>query len=303
MRTLRILAAPSLVLVVLLGAPGPTSAAESYDSCTGFIDSVPATITTQGTFCLRHNQSISASGIHAIEIQNSNVTIDCNGFKLGNGPAGIDTTSVGIFAEGGFLNIAVRRCTIQGFHDGINIDAMIAGSGHLIEDNLVSQNRVNGIIVMGAGTIVQRNTVVNTGGNSTSVTSFGIQTSGDVINNVVDGFSAASGVAQFQSFGIQTAGNGSLVQGNRIRNLVQKGMFTATGIFISGGVTLAAIRDNYLIQATSTSGTAINCDGQARVRDNVMAIRRAWWPAPMTAAMSGLNGHEDKASNEAAILS
>ena len=104
MRTLRNLAVLSLMIIALFGASASASAAESYDSCAGFIDTVPATITTQGTWCLRHNLSTSATGIHAIEIQNSNVTIDCNGFKIGNGPAGTNTNSVGIFSEG-FANI------------------------------------------------------------------------------------------------------------------------------------------------------------------------------------------------------
>src|SRR5262249_32808085 len=82
MRTLRNLAVVSLIIISPFGASAPASAAESYDSCIGFIDAVPATITTQGTWCLRHNLSTSATGIHAIEIQNSNVTIDCNGLMV-----------------------------------------------------------------------------------------------------------------------------------------------------------------------------------------------------------------------------
>src|SRR5690348_2627551 len=35
--------------------PLPARAAQSYDNCTGFIDSVPATVSTQGTWCLRHD--------------------------------------------------------------------------------------------------------------------------------------------------------------------------------------------------------------------------------------------------------
>jgi len=268
MRTLRNLAVLSLMIIALFGASAPASAAESYDSCAGFIDTVPATITTQGTWCLRHNLSTSATGIHAIEIQNSNVTIDCNGFKIGNGPAGTNTNSVGIFSEG-FANITVRHCTILAFHDGISIDAMVAGDGHLIEDNVLSQNKVNGIVVMGNGVIVRRNRVVDTGGNTGAIASFGIQTSGDVLDNVVDGISAGFGVGEFESFGIQTQGNGSLVQGNRVRNLTQRGVLPATGISISSGAA-NEIRDNYVVQGTLTGGTAISCNSAGRARDNVM---------------------------------
>lgn len=75
-----------VMLAGLAGAASPALAAESYDGCVGFIDAVPAVITTQGTWCLRKDIATSMSGINAIEIQVSNVTIDCNGFKLGGSP-------------------------------------------------------------------------------------------------------------------------------------------------------------------------------------------------------------------------
>src|ERR1051325_11632199 len=114
MRSLRDLAVLSLMLVALVGAATPALAAESYDSCSGFIDTIPATITTQGTWCLQHNLT-SPPGTHAVDIQADNVTIDCNGFKIGNVPAGIDTGSIGIFADSR-ADINVRHCTILGFH-------------------------------------------------------------------------------------------------------------------------------------------------------------------------------------------
>lgn len=268
MRTLRNLATVSFTLIALVGAAGTASAADSFDSCTNFIDTVPAVITTHGVFCVRHNLVTNSTNVRAIEIDTDNVTIDCNGFKINGTGAGGDTNSTGIFGDA-VTNITVRHCTIQGFHDGINIDAMVSESGHLIEDNLLSLNRVNGMIVMGTGTIVRRNTVTNTGGNSASSMSFGIRTSGDVIDNVVDGISAASGVSNFASIGIQTSGNGSLVQHNRVRNLVQQGISPAIGISIASG-TANEIRDNYVVQGTSTSGIAISCNSEGRTRDNVM---------------------------------
>ncbi|HEY0661599.1 MAG TPA: hypothetical protein VGD21_09825, partial [Lysobacter sp.] len=72
------------VLAILLAgpvAPAPAQAAQSYDNCTGFIDSLPATITTQGTWCLRKDLSTAMSSGNAITIATNNVTIDCNDFK------------------------------------------------------------------------------------------------------------------------------------------------------------------------------------------------------------------------------
>ncbi len=66
----------------------PAHAAESYDNCTGFIDSVPATITTQGTWCLRKNLATNITTGNAITIATNNVTIDCNDFKIGGLAAG-----------------------------------------------------------------------------------------------------------------------------------------------------------------------------------------------------------------------
>ena len=42
----------AFLLVLLLFAAGThrVAAAEGYDNCTGFIDSLPATVTTQGTW-------------------------------------------------------------------------------------------------------------------------------------------------------------------------------------------------------------------------------------------------------------
>src|SRR2546423_111575 len=59
-------------LAAFAGASGPAAAAESYDSCFGFIDALPATITTQGTWCLRQNLDTSATTGNMIEIQTNN---------------------------------------------------------------------------------------------------------------------------------------------------------------------------------------------------------------------------------------
>ena len=48
------LALPTLLLAALAA---PAHAAESYDSCTGTISTLPATLTTQGTWCLQGDLS------------------------------------------------------------------------------------------------------------------------------------------------------------------------------------------------------------------------------------------------------
>ena len=274
MRAVRKLTLAISSSIAFLAMAGSASAAESYDSCTDFIDAVPAVITTEGTWCLRHDIGTAASNIHAIDIQNHNVTIDCNDFKLGNVAAGADTQSIGIYADA-VSNITVRRCTIQGFQTGISIGHFAAQSGHLIENNRLLLNRVWGIVLDGDSIIIRRNTVTNTGGSTTGTYGVAISATADVTDNVVDGIFAASGVvAEFNSTGIWERGEGTLVQGNRVRNLTRKGSGAVYGITLNN-TTGVAVRNNYLVQHNSTVGRGIFCEASgtgsdARVRDNII---------------------------------
>ena len=99
-------------LLVLLGIAcfaAPVQAAESYDNCTGFIDSLPATISTQGTWCLRKHLYTSVTSGAAISVLTDNVTVDCNHFRLSGLGAGIGTNAVGISAGASRLNATPNR--------------------------------------------------------------------------------------------------------------------------------------------------------------------------------------------------
>ena len=252
------------------GASGPAAAAESYDSCFGFIDALPATITTQGTWCLRQNLDTSATTGNMIEIQTNNVTIDCNGFRMRGSGGGASTTATGIFAAGR-LNITIRHCTIRGFSVGIQVTG---GSGVIVEDNLLDQSRFVGINTGGAGSIVRRNIVTNSGGAPANGAAYGIYADGDVIDNVVDGAAGADSLVNFWAYGIYSPADtdfnfGIVIQGNRIRNLAPKG--TGTGIGITSGGRGVSVRDNAIGQASLTTGFGIACnDNTSHVRDNVI---------------------------------
>src|SRR5690606_14995164 len=73
----------AVLILAGLASVLPARAADDYDACAGFIDSVPATITSQGVWCLRKDLSTAIASGSAITIATNNVTIDCNGFKLG----------------------------------------------------------------------------------------------------------------------------------------------------------------------------------------------------------------------------
>src|SRR5688500_7900792 len=88
----------TFVAGLLALAPGASRAAESYDNCTGFIDSLPAVITKQGTWCMRKDLSTAIDTGNAITVATNNVTIDCNDFKIGGLAAGVDTLAHGIVA-------------------------------------------------------------------------------------------------------------------------------------------------------------------------------------------------------------
>src|SRR5207342_2748301 len=106
-----------LWLLALLLSPGLAKAAESYDNCSGTIVSLPATISTQGTWCLKQDLATAITSGAAITINTNNVTIDCNNFKLGGLAAGLGTSAVGIYASGR-QNTKVRHCNIRGFFNG-----------------------------------------------------------------------------------------------------------------------------------------------------------------------------------------
>jgi parallel beta-helix repeat protein len=265
---------PLFILIATLtafgGVSSPAAAAESYDACVGFIDALPAVITTQGIWCLRQNLDTSAASGNMIDIQTNNVTIDCNGFRIRGSGGGASTTAVGIFANSR-LNLAIRYCTIRGFQVGI---ALVDGSDYIVENNLLDQSRFTGIEISGAGGVVRRNTIVNTAGSPAASLAYAISAKGDIIDNVVDSVFGADSVVDFTAVGIYSPTDaginfGIVIQGNRIRNLTPKGTGEAIGILSSGsGV---AVRDNAIGQASSTTGFGIACyNATSHVRDNVI---------------------------------
>src|SRR5436190_3292229 len=72
--------------------------AETFHTGGTVIASLPAVITTQGVFCLTHDLTTAITSGTAIDIQVNNVTIDCNGCKIGGLAAGTSSTTRGIYA-------------------------------------------------------------------------------------------------------------------------------------------------------------------------------------------------------------
>lgn len=256
-----------LVLCTLaaLSAPQQAKAAESYDNCIGFIDAVPATISSQGVWCLRHDVSTAIISGTAITIDANNVTIDCNGFKIGGLGAGINTSANGI--QGSKLNTVVRHCNIRGFNTG----ALLLGTS-IVEDNQFELNTFRAVYVGGDGSIVRRNTINDTGGKPGSTAIYGIYTSGTVVteDNVVTNLVGATG-ANASLYGILTSGgDGAVVSRNAVRGFVSNGTANVFGIYASNG-THVFITGNRVSVTSTTPGIGIRCNSaNGSIQDNVV---------------------------------
>jgi parallel beta-helix repeat protein len=267
MSFLRALLITVTVSLTALLHPSVSHAAQSYDNCTGFITSLPATITTQGTWCLNADLTTAITSGNAITVAANNVTIDCNDFKLGGLAAGAATQTFGIYANTQD-NLTIRRCNIRGFYRGVYL---VNGSGHLIEDNRFDSNTYTGVYVASDRSIIRRNLVIATAGSSISYASFGIYSNGsvDVLDNTVNGVTA--GGTSSSAYGIQSYNNpdGS-ISGNRVRGVVKTGTGIAYGIFNgnSGRITL---RNNDVVGDGIAGSTGLRCiSAQGRATGNVV---------------------------------
>ena len=262
----------SLLLFALMAWTRPALAAQSYDNCTGYISSLPAVISTQGTWCLKQDLTTAISSGQAITISTNNVTLDCNDFKLGGLAAGSGTTTYGVYAYG-HVNATVRHCNIRGFYNGVNLGGPNSG-GHTIEDNRFDGNTVIGLHVEGDGSVVRRNRVFDTGGSTTASTlATGIDAwySTDVLDNIVSGVSATAG-SNSTVWGIYLfQGDGSRVVGNGIRNLFKDGTGYAYGVFSYSSVRVL-MHDNDILADGSANTRGFYCGSAGGVvKDNTIA--------------------------------
>jgi hypothetical protein len=250
----------SLALLGLLAVGAPAGAAENYDNCAGFVDSLPATISSQGVWCLRKDVATAMTAGAAITIDANNVTVDCNDFKMGGLAAGPSTSARGIYASGR-QNLRIRNCNIRGFHTGLEI----SGAGHVVEDNLFNGNLSVGLSVSGDGSVVRRNVVLDTGGSTLpdhllQATALVAVYNVDVIDNTIDGVMATGdGAGTRSAIGIRTQSNQSgTITGNRVRGILAGGLGTYTGIanLVSGRIALV---DNVLSASAQSNGVGIRC--------------------------------------------
>jgi len=259
---------PVLFALACLASPS-AQAAESYDNCSGFIDSVPATITTQGVWCLRADLSTALASGYAITVAVNNVTIDCNHFKLGGLAAGAASQTWGIVSTR--LNTVIRNCNIRGFYRGVYIGS---GGGNVVEANRFDGNLYGAVFVSGGGSTIRGNLVLDTGGSSVSPDiAHGIEGrfGTDIIDNTI--FNVSTNAAITTVYGIAAQNNGhGVVRDNRIKGVVSHGVDgRAYGIFgfASDGM---VIRGNDVLGSGIPSSVGIACSSnQSTAFGNVIA--------------------------------
>jgi parallel beta-helix repeat protein len=264
-----VLLACQLVLA-LMTVPGIARAAQSYDNCTGFITTLPAVISTQGTWCLKQDLTTAISSGVAITINTNNVTVDCNDFKLGGLAAGVGTSTFGIYANDR-LNATVRNCSIRGFLAGVRLIGT-NGGGHLLEDNRFDGNTQIGIYLEGDGSVIRRNRILDTGGTTLTLEFLGIDTGSGVIDikeNIVSGVIATGGSGGIV-YGIRTNFNGKgTIEGNSIRDLAPDGASSGYGIYNLNSGVLVLRGNNVFGNGTGIGLRCFTTDSSAR--DNEIA--------------------------------
>jgi hypothetical protein len=261
----------ALLCMAALAWAAPAHAAKSFDSCTGYIAAAPAIINLPGTWCLKQDINISATGGNAITVLADDVTIACNDFAINGSTGGIATNAMGVYAEGR-RNLVLRHCKVRGFFQGLWIWGERSG-GHRIEDSTFERNTYLGMFVQGDGSIVRRNRVFNTGGSTLYGSAVGIQTSGavNVIDNTVAGVTGDGTGAQ-SATGIIVDGSSSII-GNRVRGVVNAAG-PEVGISSGGFLLRAVFRDNEIVGRGREGSIGLYClNGVSNdvVRDNVVA--------------------------------
>ena len=269
---IRILASGFLLVALALGlaAPRICLAAESYDNCTGFITSVPASISTPGTWCM--NSDLTAANVSvAIFIAANNITIDCNGFKLVAGSGASSATGI---MSGSHVNTTVRHCDIRGFQMGVSLMSTAsttetADSSGTIEDNRFDGNTGVAINVTGDGSVIRRNWVYNTGNSTYPPTGIATKGTVDIQDNTVSGVVVGSGGSGPPVGIFNTRGLGSSISGNRVRGLIPGGFSTTTyGILLDGQATL---RNNEVTGDGGANSYGIGCaDSKGRTKNNLI---------------------------------
>jgi parallel beta-helix repeat protein len=238
------------LLCLIFSLHAGVARAETFHTCGKTIASLPTVISTQGVYCLTHDLNTAMTSGNAIDIQTNNVTIDCNGYKIGGLAAGNGSNAIGIHASDSRLNLTVRNCGIRGFEWGISFEG---GGGHLIEDNRLDNNLYIAMYIQGDGNTIRRNRIFDTGGYVAASTAAALVVAADVIDNTISGVFAANTTTSLT--GIEMQGQNTVAIGNRVSGLAVTGAGTGLGIYAED--VSMSVRDNDVAASAATNGTGI----------------------------------------------
>lgn len=247
-----------VVLFACAIVPLATRAAESLDACTGFVESLPATISAPGIWCLRGNLSTGITTGAAITVAADGVVLDCNDLKIGGMAAGAASMAVGILAADR-AGITVRNCSLRGFHTAIRL----TGQGHLVEHNRLDQNLVAGISMDGLDHRVRRNDVNDTGGHAREVVAYGITAEADVADNRVAGvFVSAASPVEIAGIKLKLTRFSDLeARGNTVRDVLAGGTMSGIAVVGMGPSTSTLVGNTVSGGPQSTGGIGIRSSG------------------------------------------
>lgn len=274
----------AIVLLALLWCcMGTTHAQEINNSCTGYIDALPATIVKPGTWCLRRDLVAPAGGFDlrtnpggsggTLTVLANDTTLDCRGFRIrGTVPGGGPRQSVAIVASNR-SNVTVRGCKVRGFWAGI---LLLGGRGLVAQDNLVEDSAYLGISMRGRASTLRRNAVVRTGGATDVGVTIGIDASEgvEVSDNLVADLSPPrqKDIEGGSRVAIFTYLNAASVSRNRVRQETTFAHSNLYGVLATNeSGKRAIVRHNDLIGPGGTAGVGVLCVSSATlVADNVV---------------------------------
>jgi hypothetical protein len=257
MRIAHLILALCLASLSLLG-PRTAHAAPALGNCTGFIDTLPATISAPGTWCLRASLvsgTWEGAPNAAITIASNDVVLDCNGFGI-KGPGIQSHTGISGYQVN---RVTVRRCSVSQFELGIAVeDYDDVASDLRFEGNVVTDIGYAGLWSTERNTVMTGNRVARIGGYQYSTDYYGIvMQDGSLIDNTIEDmvWPRTWDGNTFRVSGIRAGGPGHVtIRGNRIRKLKADYGWGAIGIWLFG-VGDATVVENDI------AGDMVNADG------------------------------------------
>ena len=183
-----------LVLAALLVWASPPARADTQ-ACT-VLDTLPATITVPGRYCLEQNFVQAFEFGDAITINADDVVLDCNDHQIRATSSASNAT--GISTSNARRNVEVRNCQLDNFYVGMVFTGGVAepgAVGNRIIGNTILRTRQVAMYVIGSANLVEGNRIALSSGN---------------VNGVVYGIYMYSPAAQ---------GVGNVIRGNHISDI------------------------------------------------------------------------------------